>query len=122
MSGRYLSFVEREDIAMFRVQGLGVREIARRLWGSTRVSAPTYARCGSHEARGCRIDRKINRLPEGAPALERVVVTKNGAFRREIGAYRKGRRTNACPESGAWPTGGPVMLGGIVPRDQRPPC
>ena len=31
VSGRYLSFVEREDIALLRAQGLGVRVIARRL-------------------------------------------------------------------------------------------
>jgi len=31
VSGRYLSFTEREDIALFQAQGLGVREIARRL-------------------------------------------------------------------------------------------
>ena len=31
VSGRFLSFGEREDIALLRVQGLGVREIARRL-------------------------------------------------------------------------------------------
>jgi len=31
VSGRYLSFPEREDIALLRAQGLGVREIARRL-------------------------------------------------------------------------------------------
>ena len=31
VSGRYLSFAEREDIALWRVQHLGVREIARRL-------------------------------------------------------------------------------------------
>ena len=30
-SGRYLSFAEREEIALWRVQGHGVREIARRL-------------------------------------------------------------------------------------------
>ena len=30
VSGRYLSFSEREDIAIYRAQGLGVREIARR--------------------------------------------------------------------------------------------
>ena len=30
-SGRYLSFVEREEIALLRAQLLGVREIARRL-------------------------------------------------------------------------------------------
>ena len=31
VTGRYLSFSEREDIALYRAQGLGVREIARRL-------------------------------------------------------------------------------------------
>ena len=31
VSGRYLSFSEREDIALFRAQGAGVREIARRV-------------------------------------------------------------------------------------------
>ena len=30
VSGRYLSFAEREEIALFRAQGAGVREIARR--------------------------------------------------------------------------------------------
>jgi IS30 family transposase len=31
VSGRYLSSNEREDIALWRAQGAGVREIARRL-------------------------------------------------------------------------------------------
>src|SRR5437016_4118048 len=31
LSGRYLSFSEREEIALLRVGGAGVREIARRL-------------------------------------------------------------------------------------------
>lgn len=31
LSGRYLSFVEREEIALCKAQGLGVREIARRV-------------------------------------------------------------------------------------------
>ncbi len=31
LSGRYLSFEEREEIALLRAQGIGVREIARRL-------------------------------------------------------------------------------------------
>jgi hypothetical protein len=31
VSGRYLSLAEREEIAVLRVQGAGVREIARRL-------------------------------------------------------------------------------------------
>src|SRR4029450_5485446 len=31
LSGRYLSFAEREEIALLRVQRCGVREVARRL-------------------------------------------------------------------------------------------
>src|SRR3954454_21311577 len=31
LSGRYLSFAEREEIALYRAQGQGVREVARRL-------------------------------------------------------------------------------------------
>src|ERR687897_3847485 len=31
LSGRYLSFAEREEIAILRAQGVGVRQIARRL-------------------------------------------------------------------------------------------
>jgi IS30 family transposase len=31
ISGRYLSFAEREEIAMLKAQGAAVREIARRL-------------------------------------------------------------------------------------------
>jgi IS30 family transposase len=31
LSGRYLSFAEREELALLRAQGMGVREIARRL-------------------------------------------------------------------------------------------
>src|SRR4029453_3571774 len=31
LSGRYLAFTDREQVALWRAQGLGVREIARRL-------------------------------------------------------------------------------------------
>ncbi len=31
LTGRYLAFAEREEIALLKTQGLGVREIARRL-------------------------------------------------------------------------------------------
>ncbi|MDK0524052.1 IS30 family transposase [Streptomyces sp. ML-6] len=40
VSGRYLSFAEREDIALWRAQNIGVREIARRLGRSP----PTISR------------------------------------------------------------------------------
>ena len=38
-SGRCFSFAEREEIALWRAQGLGVREVARRLGRSGSVSA-----------------------------------------------------------------------------------
>lgn len=39
LSGRYLSFVEREQIALLRVTGHGVREIARQLgWAASTIS------------------------------------------------------------------------------------
>jgi IS30 family transposase len=55
-SGRYLSFAEREEIAILRAQGAGVREIARRVGRSPstisrelRRNAAT--RCGGLEYR-----------------------------------------------------------------------
>jgi IS30 family transposase len=52
-SGRYLSFAEREEIALDRAAGLGVREIARRLGRSPSTVSRELAR-------GC-----LNRRPRG---------------------------------------------------------
>ena len=41
VSGRYLSFSEREDIALWRARGVGVREIARRL-GRAEATVKAY--------------------------------------------------------------------------------
>src|SRR5690554_309378 len=51
LSGRYLSFAEREEIALLRAQGVGVREIARRLERSPstisrEVKRNAATRCG----------------------------------------------------------------------------
>ena len=45
LSGRYLSFMEREEIALLRAQGRGVRHIARTL----NRSASTISRLASEE-------------------------------------------------------------------------
>lgn len=54
MSGRYLSFAKREDIALWRAQGVGVREIARRL----QCSPSTISRelCRNASTRTYRLD------------------------------------------------------------------
>ena len=41
LSGRYLSFAEREEIAILRAQDRGVREIARRIIAEARLERPT---------------------------------------------------------------------------------
>ncbi|MCW2649484.1 MAG: Integrase catalytic region [Mycobacterium sp.] len=41
LSGRYLSFVEREEIALLRARGCGVREIARRPAGNADAQKAT---------------------------------------------------------------------------------
>jgi IS30 family transposase len=47
VSGRYLSFAEREDIALWRAQDVGVREIARRLGRSPSTISRELRRNGS---------------------------------------------------------------------------
>jgi IS30 family transposase len=56
LSGRYLSFAEREEIGLLRAQGFGVREIARRLERSPstisrEVTRNAATRCGRLEYR-----------------------------------------------------------------------
>jgi len=87
LSGRYLSFAEREEIALWRAQGLGVREIACRLGraastisrevrrnaatrgGGARVkNGPALAGHGT-EAVGDAITRPITTLPEQLTTL-----------------------------------------------------
>ena len=64
VSGRYLSFAEREDIAVMRAQDVGVREIARRLGRS----ASTISREGLRVL----LERKHPISDSGTPELSRV--------------------------------------------------
>src|SRR6185436_12819251 len=50
LCGRYLSFAEREEIALCRAQGQGVREVARRLGGRARRSRESCAATPRHAA------------------------------------------------------------------------
>ena len=64
LSGRYLSFSEREQIALFRVQRHGVREIARRLGrAASTISRELRRNAATPQrwARVSRIDRAVAR-------------------------------------------------------------
>src|SRR3989475_107906 len=88
-SGRYLSFTEREQIALSRVQGHGVREIARRL-------ARRWARAWSPEQIARRLPRdfpddEAMRISHEA-IYQALYVQGRGALRRELtGCLRTGR-------------------------------
>ena len=56
VSGRYLSFSERENIALYRAQGVGVREIARRVGRSPSTISRELRRNAS--TRNSRLDYK----------------------------------------------------------------
>jgi IS30 family transposase len=67
LSGRYLSFAEREEIALLSVQGIGVREIARRIERSPstvsrELTRNAATRCGRHEYRASVAQWKAERF------------------------------------------------------------
>jgi hypothetical protein len=72
LSGRYLSFAEREEIALLRAQKLGVREIARRIGRSPSTISRELRRNRGDSQRLAdlpRIDRAVARRPAW-PAAE----------------------------------------------------
>ena len=82
VSGRYLSFAEREEIAIFHAQGVGVREIGRRL-----------GRCASTISRELR--RTLQPVAEGlsiGPRLRSGIRIGGPAARRS----RSSLRTTPC--------------------------
>jgi transposase-like protein len=57
-SGRYLSFAEREEIALLRAQGRGVREVARHLgWAPSTISRELRRNAAT---RGGRLDYRAS--------------------------------------------------------------
>src|SRR5271165_830710 len=85
LSGRYLSFVEREEIAQLKAQDLGVREIARRLsrspstiWRELRRNAAT---------RGGRLDYRASIAQWKAELMARRPKTAKLVANTELREY-----------------------------------
>jgi hypothetical protein len=75
LSGRYLTFAERQEIALLRATGCGVREIARRLGRSPSTISRELRRNAA--TRGGRLDYRLDgavacRPPRPAPHLSRA--------------------------------------------------
>ena len=104
LSGRYLSFAEREEIALLRAQGLGVREIARRVGRSpstisrelrrnagTRTGSLTYRASTAqwHADRRARRPKPVKLAAN--PGLRRYVQDRlSGAVKRPGGGAVQG--------------------------------
>jgi transposase-like protein len=113
LSGRYLSFPEREEIALLRVQGKGVREIARQLGRDPSTISRELRRNAA--TRGGNIDYRASvaqwkaELFAQRPKVAKMVA--NEALQRYVQERLAGQirhpngtvRTRATPATLEWP-------------------
>ena len=78
LSGRYLSFAEREEIALLRVQGYSMQEVARRLGGPPRQSPGS---CGATPPPEAAIWIIVRRQRNGMPS-EPLAVPSRRSWRK----------------------------------------
>src|SRR5437762_3339358 len=99
VSGRYLSFSEREDIALWRAQDVGVREIARRLGRSPSAISRELRRNAS--TRTYRLDyRDDESMRVSHEAIyQALYVQGRGALRRELTACLRTGRALRVPRA-----------------------
>jgi Helix-turn-helix domain len=77
LCGRYLSFVEREEIALLRVQGLSRREIGRRPDRCASTISREIRRNAATRSGGLQV---VHRQPSGTPS-DRAGVLKSPSLR-----------------------------------------
>ena len=133
VSGRYLSFAEREEIAILRAGGCGVREIARRAGRSAstisrelRRNAATRGGCLEYRATTAQwhADRRARRpkaakLAVNEPLRRYVEDRLSGAVRRPEGpALRPAVRWMAASR----PPPGPALGDRVEPGADREPA
>jgi len=126
LSGRYLSFAEREEIALLRAQGQGVREIARQLERSPSTISRELRRNAA--TRSGRLDYRAStaqwhadlraRRPKPAKLavnalLRRYVQDRlSGAVKRPDGSVVAGSG-GPVDRSSSWPSQGPAVGHGM---------
>jgi DNA-binding CsgD family transcriptional regulator len=103
VSGRYLSFSEREDIALWRAQGGGIREIARRLGRSPSTISRELRRNAS--TRSYRLDYRASTAQWHAERRARRPKIAKLAANERLRAYVLDRLAGTItrPDGGAVP-------------------
>jgi IS30 family transposase len=121
VSGRYLSFAEREDIAIWRAQKLGVREIARRLGRNPSTISRELRRNAS--TRTWRLDYKASLAQWHAERRARRPKVAKLAGNPRLRQYVQDRLAGDVRDGAGRPVGpaGPVWSGRNKPhrRDRR---
>ena len=108
LSGRYLSFVEREEIALLRAQGVGIREIARRLARSPSTISRELRRNAA--TRGARLDYRAGIAQWKAELMARRPKTAKLVDNDRLRGYVQDRLAGAVRARDGTPTLGPVTL------------
>jgi IS30 family transposase len=104
-SGRYLSFAEREEIAILRAGGCGVREIARRLGRSPSTISRELRRNAA--TRGGRLDYRATTAQWHADRRARRPKSAKLAGNRELHRYVQDRLAGAVQRPDGVAVGGP---------------
>jgi IS30 family transposase len=108
LSGRYLSFHEREDIALLRAQGVGVREIARRLGRSASTVSRELRRNAA--TRSGRLDYRASVAQWKADLVARRPKTAKLVANPQLRAYVQERLAGQIRHPDGSTVGGPQTV------------
>jgi IS30 family transposase len=106
-SGRYLSFADREEIALWRAQGHGVREIAHRLERSASTISRELRRNAA--TRGGRLDYRATTAQWHAERAARRAKPTKLAVNAALRSYVQDRLAGVVVAPGGAPVPGPVV-------------
>ena len=107
LSGRYLSFAEREDIALWRVQGHGVRAIARRLGRSPSTVSRELRRNAA--TRGGKLEYRAGVAQWKAELMARRPETAKLVCNDRLRGYVQDRLAGTISRPGGEPVAGPEV-------------
>ena len=105
--GRYLSFAEREEIALLRAQGLGIRQIASRIGRAPSTVSRELRRNAA--TRGGELEYRASVAQWKADLLARRPKTAKLVENERLRDYVQDRLAGAVRASDGTPVPGPVL-------------
>ncbi len=131
LSGRYLSFMEREEIGLLRAQGHTMQEVSRRLGRAASTISRELRRNAATRSGGLRDDSAMARRASCSPPKAGEACAQGGitSLCRGTAGWRGGRsKRGSCSRPGrvlerpsAWTTARPAVGKRLEPGADRPP-